>query len=139
MTRRDPANLMTGIPPGFVVQQEVRRWRGCLRLCTRSAPPALLVQAFGYIGPSLIRADLAFAEGFGRIHSSGWDYVVDTTGMRCAHPLNPLWLRRIRGLPNLRRYIVIAPFAATRFAIRMARCVVQPDAVVSSLEAWEQN
>ncbi len=95
-------------------------------------PPRFLVRAFGYVGPSLLKADLAAAAEFGRAHPGGWTYVVDTTHVRFANPLNPIWLRRIRRLPNLQRYLVIAPNPMVRALIFLGRWIVRPDSVVKS-------
>ena len=97
----------------------------------RDDPATLWVAPEGYVGPTLLRAELHAAARFGREHPGGWDYVVDTTAVRLANPMNPLWLRRVRALPNLARYFVVAPSLPVRVAIRAARALVRPDAVVA--------
>ena len=47
------------------------------------------------------------------------------------NPINPLLLRRIRRLPNLSRYLVVAPAWHLRFAIRSAGWIVRPDRIVA--------
>ena len=118
----------------FQLAEHLRHGSGELRIYVREHPAAFLVRAIGTIGPSLIRADLKRAEDFGNAHPSGWDYVADTTSVRFAHPLNVLWLRRVRSLPNLSRYLVVAPSPSVRRAIRWTSWIVAPDRVVSSLD-----
>src|SRR5262245_16673753 len=105
---------------------------GRLEIEQNENPARFLVRAHGYVGPSLLRQDLAAAHAFGQKHPGGWDYVVDTTFVRFANPLNPLWLTRIRRLPHLRRYIVIAPSAMVRIMMALASWLVKPDLVVRS-------
>ena len=116
-----------GSQPGLA---NIRRRGGRLELTAEG--DQLCIAASGYVGPSLLRADLAAAAEFGRRHPDGWTYLVDTSGVRFANPLNVFWLRRIRALPNLRRYVVIAPSGFVRFMIRMASWLVRPDRVVRS-------
>jgi hypothetical protein len=92
----------------------------------------LLVRARGYIGPSVLREELDKAASFGESHADGWWYVVDTTAVRLPNPVNPLLLRRIRSLPNIRGYVVIAPSGVMRAAATMFRWLVRPNAVVRS-------
>lgn len=90
------------------------------------------VEAHGFVSLSLIRADLEHAAAFGRRHPEGWSYVVDIGGVWGAHPLNPWLLRRIRHLPHLDRYVVVAPGGMARWAMRLAAPFVRPDAVLGS-------
>jgi hypothetical protein len=122
-------------PPGFTLIGAASRRGGRLELLSRADPPALLVRAYGYVGPSLLREDLSFAARFGAERPQGWDYIVDTTYVRVANPLNPLWLRKIRGLPNLRRYLVVAPNPAVRAMIRAMGWLVRPDQILERLDA----
>lgn len=99
------------------------------------SPALLYIQANGYIGPSLLQETLELARGFGKQHSNGWDYIVDTIGVKIANPLNVFWLRRIHKLPNLRRYIVITPaFFLVRMLIPLVSFLVRPDVILTSKE-----
>lgn len=121
----------------FQFVERFHRGSGELSIYVREQPAAFLVRASGTVGPALIRADLARARDFGRSHPEGWDYVADTTCVRFANPLNVIWLRRIRKLPNVSRYFVIAPSAAVRRAMRWTKWVMKPDRVVSSMSELE--
>jgi hypothetical protein len=93
----------------------------------------LLVVASGYVGPSLLREELARAAAFGRSRPRGWRYVVDVSRVRFANPLNFFWLRRIGRLPNVRGYVVIAPSPLARAVLRFASRLVGAQAVVPTL------
>ena len=112
----------------------IRRRFGHLVLRTSAAPPALVIEAHGYIGPSLLRADLAAAREFGERHPGGWTYVAYTTHVRAINPLNVFWLRRIRALPHLGEYVVVAPNAAVRLVMRLGAWLLRPDRVLA--EPW---
>jgi hypothetical protein len=118
-------------PPGFAPFASVRRPGGRVALFAREDPATLWVVPRGYVGPGLLRAELALAARFGSAHPGGWDYVVDTGAVRVANPLNPIWLRRIHRLPGVSRYLVIAPSLLVRLAARAARRLVRADAIVA--------
>ncbi len=90
----------------------------------------LLVRPRGYIGRGLLRKDLLDATAFGRDHPSGWWYITDTTGVRFVNPINPVSLRKIKRLPNIRGYVIIAPLPFVRFGLRAAHWLLKQDAVV---------
>ena len=118
-------------PSGFEPYGRVERRGGSIDLFARAEPATLWVHPRGFIGPSLLRAELERAAAFGADQPAGWDYVVDTSEVRFVHPLNPLWLRRIRSLPNLGRYLVVAPALSVRIGLRAAGWIVRPDAIVA--------
>jgi hypothetical protein len=126
-------------PSPYQLLERIRRGRGELAILARERPATFLVRARGAIGPALIRADLARARAFGSAHPDGWDYVVDTSEVRFAHPLNVFWLREIRKLPNLSRYMVVAPSPSVRRAIAWTRWLVRPDRVVESMDELERR
>jgi hypothetical protein len=104
-------------------------------LAVRTADNVLWVDAHGYIGPSLLRDDLAFATRFDAMHEGGWTYVVDIRRVRWANPLNIFYLRKITRLPNLRGYIVVSRSRFVRFLLRLGRWLVRNEAVGSSRDA----
>ena len=122
-------------PAGFEPFARVTRWGGSIELLVRAEPAVLWVRPRGYVGPALLRAELEQAERFGALRTGGWSYVVDTSGVRVAHPLNPLWLRKIHRLPNLSGYYVVAPALPVRLALRALSPLVRPDAIVARPEA----
>jgi hypothetical protein len=89
--------------------QHIERSGGLVCVYHIKAPPLFVVEASGYIGPTILRDVLALAEIYGRAHPDGWDYLVDPRQVSLAHPLNLIWFRKIHGLPNLRRYLALAP------------------------------
>lgn len=111
--------------------------RGTLRFWELDDPPVFLVAGTGSIGPASVKRELVHAEAFGARHPSGWTYVVDTEGVRMANPLILRWLRRIHALPNIERYIVVAPSRMLRLLGRLASPFVGSDHVVrDKAEAW---
>lgn len=99
----------------------------------------LLVRPRGYIGRGLLRKDLLDATAFGRDHPNGWWYVTDTTGVRLVNPINTVSLRKIKRLPNIRGYVVIAPSRFVRFGMRLMHWLLRQDAVLRTepdARAW---
>jgi hypothetical protein len=116
---------------------ENRRRGGSVELIRED--DVLLVRPRGYIGRGLIKDDFRVANAFGREHPDGWWYVTDTTHVRFVHPLNPLTLRLIKRLPNVRGYVVIAPSRFVRFGMRVMHWLIRQDAVVRTepeARAW---
>ncbi len=108
---------------------------GHVRVYWIETPPLFVVEAFGYIGPTILREVLALAETYGRAHPDGWDYLVDPRRVRFAHPLNLVWFHKIHGLPNLRRYLALAPASAILRLLAFATTrLTGPDMLVHSPE-----
>jgi predicted DCC family thiol-disulfide oxidoreductase YuxK len=114
---------------------EVRTRTGHLRFETGG--DRFIVTAHGHVGPRLVREDLARAEAFGHGHRDRWWYIVDTTPVTVPNPLNLIYLRRIRALPGLAGYIVVAPKPPLLAVARLLSPISRPDAVVTSREAAE--
>lgn len=108
---------------------------GELRLSARDQPPTFWVSASGFITPRLLRADFEYAEAFGRGHVEGWAYVVDIRRVRLVHPWNLVLLSRLRGLPNLNRWIVVTDSAALRIGFSLLPHAWRPDEIVDDPEA----
>ncbi|MDY7100256.1 MAG: hypothetical protein S0880_03625 [Actinomycetota bacterium] len=106
---------------------------GRLRL-TEPRPGVLLVRASGYVGPRLLRRDVAVASRFARSRPAGWAYVVDTGGVRLANPLNVAVLRRVRSLDGLGAWLVIVRPRRLRPVVRLLGRLVGVDAVVADLD-----
>lgn len=115
-----------------VARAEFVTRRGRMELSETTSPPwVLFVHASGYVGPRLIRQDLAHATAFGRSHPEGWWYVVDPTAVM-PNPVNIVYLRRVGRLPNVRGYVVVARRQPMRFIARVLSSVGGPDVVVAS-------
>lgn len=108
-----------------------RRW-GHLDIEKIDDPPIVRVSGHGYVGPSLVRADLALLRELAQSSEEAWDYIFDTTSVRFASPLNVFWIRRFRRLPNMRHYVIVAPASPVRIGLRAAASlrIIPADAVV---------
>lgn len=94
----------------------VRGRYGRIELYELGEPVAILAVAQGVISLPMIRRDIGHAAAFGRDHPQGWSYLADIRDVRLLDPRNLFELRRIRSLPGLRHYVVVAP----RFTARLA-------------------
>lgn len=97
-------------------------------------PPALLVVPKGYIGPTLVRRDLAIARRFADQQRRPWSYIVDPTDA-IPNPLNLVFLRSVRKLHQVRSYDVVARRQPMRSIARLLVAVGGPDAVFPSVDA----
>lgn len=114
---------------------EINHRFGKITIQKQTNPSYLLVQAKGYVNPKMLQATLAIAEEFGREQPQEWDYIVDTTELKVAHPLNPIWLRKIHKLPHLNRYIVInPPFFLMRLLSPLIKLLLGPDIILNSID-----
>jgi hypothetical protein len=94
---------------------EVVRGRyGEITLYELHDPVALLAVARGVISLPMIRRDVEVATAFAR--PEGWSYLADIRGVRLIDPRNLFALRRIRSLPGIHHYVVVAPRLLARLA-----------------------
>ena len=90
-------------------------------------------QPSGYVSPEMVRLTLATASEFGRPLCDGWDYVVNSTGLLIPDIRNVRFLAEIPKLPNLNRYIIVAPNPIVRAMANGLRLVSHPDQVCRSM------
>lgn len=102
---------------------------GRLRIYTHENK--FIVRPSGIINPSLIKIDLLMAKEFGD-KSSGWNYIVDTSEVIIANPINLIFLRSVKSLPNLSLYIIFAPSFISRFLIGVGKFIITPDQIITS-------
>ncbi len=107
---------------------------GSITFAWCEAPRILLVTPRGYIGPQLVRRDLAIAREFAVRQNQPWWYVVDPTHA-IPNPANIIFLRAVRGLPNVAGYLVVARRQPMRAISRLLVVVGGPNGVVKSLDA----
>ena len=94
-------------------------------------PWVLRVVARGWVGPTLIRQDLAHAAAFGRQHPEGWWYVVDPSDV-VPNPVNVVYLKAISRLPNVQGYLVVVRRRPMRVMARLLARLGGPDRVFAS-------
>ncbi len=106
---------------------------GSIEFSASDEPPVLLVVPKGYIGPTLVRRDLAIARRFACEQRRPWSYVVDPTDA-VPNPLNLVFLRSVRKLPNVRSYVVVARRQPMRTIARLLVALGGPHAVFPSID-----
>jgi hypothetical protein len=123
-------DLFAKLSQAQILQQRL----GHVRISVAEAPALIFIEPSGYIGPTLLQKTLEFAQDFGKRHPEGWDYIVDSLHLKVPNPLNIYWLRKIRNLPNLRKYIVITPpFLPVRLIEKtVLASLVGPDMILDS-------
>ncbi|MEL7006823.1 MAG: hypothetical protein AAFN93_29480, partial [Bacteroidota bacterium] len=88
----------------------------------------------GIVSLSLLKEYLTFIEHLDKQHTKAFNHIVDTTMVKFANPLNPLFLRRISRLKNLNYYIVIVPSGILRTLVNMTKWINKPDYVFKSID-----
>lgn len=90
----------------------------------------LYLRPSGLINPVLIKEDLKAAMIFGLMNPKGWDYIVDTENVIFPNPVNLFYLKEIKKLPNLNRYITFVPDPKMRFLQKLTNFIIKPDKVL---------
>lgn len=138
------------IPEGLDRLTTLRHGGGSLELYYDAERRLVVAIAAGRIGPGLLRRELEVLRGSfeparatapdepGRVdipaeQQHTWSYVVDTTGVTLANPLNVIQLRQLGTLPGLTGYRVVATVAPIRWALRVLRHLVGADGVDQDL------
>lgn len=118
----------------FVALATAEGRAGSITFAWSESPRIFLVTPRGYIGPRLVRRDLAVAGEFAARQDEPWWYVVDPTDA-IPNPANIVFLRAVHRLPNVRGYLVVARRQPMRAISRFLAMVGGPDCVVPSLDA----
>ncbi|MFE3229497.1 hypothetical protein [Nocardia sp. NPDC059228] len=100
-----------------------RRW-GSATITESDDPAEFSVRAQGYVGLRLIRADYAAAKRYARNRTGPWTYTVDVRAVTLPNPLNIVYLSRLRRLPHIARYRVIAAPGMQYRLLRLAAVFV---------------
>ena len=116
---------------------EVNKSGGCLKLYGDEAKALFMVVPHGIINPALIKIDLLEAEKFGAQQSKPWTYLVDTSNVIFPNPLNLLFLRKIKHLPNLGQYVIYAPSLVVQVLGKFTNFIIKPDIVLKNKEQYE--
>lgn len=112
-------------------RREIRTRTGTVTIAVENS--LFLVRPQGYVGRAMLLRGLREATSFGLDQPGGWWHVTDTSGVRLANPVNPFLLRRIRRLPNIRGYVVVAPSKFVWILMRvLGRRLIGADVVVRS-------
>lgn len=119
-------------PQGLEPTAELTRRGGRIELHHNTDTATVVAIASGRIGPRLLRDELIALRDI-TATSDDWRYVVDTTDVRFANPLNVIMLRRLASLRGLSTYRVVAPRAPVRMVLRILRPLVGADGIDTDL------
>jgi hypothetical protein len=89
-----------------------------------------LVKSFGFVTPKLVKQDIQLAHKFAKECKQDWIYIVDTENLKFVHPLNIIYIKEIKNLNGLKKYIVFAPKLILRLLIYFAKPVIFPDRII---------
>lgn len=98
----------------------------------------LLVEPAGFVNPSLVRLDLRKAYEFCLGQERPWIYLVDTSKVIIANPLNLFLLSQIKRLPHLESYVIYAPSLFVRILAHVTRFVIKPQLVLRNPDQYYQ-
>ena len=84
----------------------------------------------GYVGPNLVRKDLAFLKIFDTNCEGKWKYIVDTSKAKIVNPINPFLLKGLKQFPNMSEYIVYAPNSFVRTMLKLTSWINQPHKII---------
>lgn len=119
-------------PQGFEPTAELMRRGGRIELLHNIDAATVVAVASGWIGPRLLSDEFIVLRDI-TATSDDWRYVVDTTDVRFANPLNVIILRRLASLRGLSTYRVVAPRAPVRMVLRILRRLVGADGIDTDL------
>ncbi len=108
---------------------------GYIEVFTNLERTILYIIPHGYIGPKLVKKDLAFAFAFEEKQQNSWTYIVDTSKVKVANPLNPFYLRKLQELKFMQEYIVYAPSLFVRVMLQLSSWISRPDRVLKTEES----
>lgn len=91
-----------------------------------------LVEPRGIINPNLIKIDLKEAALFGEKQKRKWVYLVNTKYVTLPNPLNLFFLKRIKKLPYLEKYVIYAPSIVVRLLGFFTIFIIKPDKVLKT-------
>lgn len=112
-----------------------RSYFGHIDVFTNSERTILYIIPHGYVGPKLVGKDLEFAFEFEKRHQNKWTYIVDTSKVKVANPLNPFYLRKLQKLKLMKEYIVYAPSRFVRMMLKLSGWISRPDRVLKTEES----
>ncbi len=84
----------------------------------------------GYVGPSLVKKDLAFLADFDLNSKEDWTYIVDTSKVKVVNPINPFLLKGLKQFSKMKEYVVYAPSPIVRLMLQLTNWINKPDRVI---------
>ena len=83
----------------------IRSSLGHIDVFANSQKTVLYIIPHGYIGPNLVKEDLKCVFEFEESHQNEWTYIVDTSRVKIANPINPFYLRKLKELKFIKEYV----------------------------------
>lgn len=96
-----------------------------------------VVEPKGIINPNLVKVDLKEAYAFGEKFNKNWVYLVDTSKVTFPNPINLFYLKKIRVLPYVDKYVIYTPSAVVRFLATLTSFIIKPDIVLKTDEEFQ--
>lgn len=116
--------------PNLFKIKEINAPLGSVSLYTNTKKDLLYAKASGYINLGLVKKDLSFVQSFNTTHP--WTYLVDTSKVKSAHPLNPFYLAQLKNNKSLKTYIVFMPSAFVRLMNQLYKNVNRIDLILKT-------
>lgn len=116
--------------PNLFKIKEINAPLGSVSLYTNTKRDLLYAKASGYISLGLVKKDLSFVQSFNTTRT--WTYLVDTSKVKFANPLNPFYLAQIKNISFLKTYAVYMPSAFVRLINQLYKNINRIDLILKT-------
>lgn len=110
---------------------------GEITFFTNQDKTILLAKPKGYIGPSLVKKDLAYVEEFEKSIVHQWTYLIDISNVKAVSPINPFLLKGLKRFERMQEYVVYAPSPIIRMLLLLSSWINKPDRIIKTQAAFE--
>ena len=110
---------------------------GYIEVYTNEDKSTLYAIPNGYVGPDLVRKDLAFLKIFDANATGKWKYIVDTSKVKIVNPINPFLLKGLKQFPKMSEYIVYAPSSFVRTMLNLTNWINKPHKIIKEEKALQ--
>ena len=110
--------------------KEIKTPLGSIFLYTNTKRNLLYSKALGYISLGLLKKDLNFVQSFNSGNS--FTYLVNTSKVKFANPLNPFYLAQIKNNKFLKAYLVYIPSPFVRLMNQLYKKINPVDLVLKT-------
>ncbi len=110
---------------------------GYIDISTNENRSILYAKPSGYVGPDLVKKDLEFLKKFDAHCEGGWKYIVDTSAVKIANPINPFLLNSLKQFSKMNEYVVYAPSPIVRLMLKLTSWINKPDRIIKENKALQ--